>query len=195
RRVLFRSLSLHGSAVPQGRLLVLLAHREGKAVPDPLRLEGALAAAEDRVLLSLLLVLLAHREGKAVPDPLPPQGLPRGARAGVARSERPRAGQAVPLPRGLGGERRRQPPRLLDRRDRLPPVRPSRPRSAHHARRSREDRPRRFLRLVGRRFRPLLRGRGSAGETPLSALPPQSGQREGRPRLRGEGPLLQPRRR
>ena len=88
------------------------------------RLLGALPARR-------ALLLLAHREGQAVPDLLPQGGQPRRARGGHARSQRAGRGAPVLLPRRLRGQRRRQSPRLLDRRHRLPRVHALRQGPAH----------------------------------------------------------------
>src|SRR5882724_7604168 len=80
-------------------------------------------AGADRIAL----VLPANGEGKAVPGPVPQAGAGRRG-AGHPRLERARRGQEVPRPGRLGGQRRRDPARLHDGRDGLPPIRPARPR-------------------------------------------------------------------
>ena len=68
------------------------------------------------------LLLFPHREGQAVPHLLPQDGQPRGARRGHPRPQPPVARATLPRPRGLCGERRRPPARLLARLHGLPGI-------------------------------------------------------------------------
>ena len=118
-----------------------------------------------------LLLLLAHRAGKAVPHLLPEEGQPGGRGGGDARPQPPRRGEGLHVPRGLPGERRRRPPRLRDRRHRLPAVHALRQGPARR-RSPREGRGERGLRgLGGRRPHALLHRRGRVHQAAVPAVP------------------------
>ena len=138
-----------------------------------------------------LLLLLPHRAGQAVPDPLPQARVARGRGAGHSRPQRARP-RPVCRPGRLRGERRRGAARLLDRRRRLAPLHALRARPRERAGARAGGRGSRRRGLGGRRADARLHHRGAGHTAAVPALPPHSGQRQPRSRLRGSGPGFQP---